>query len=41
MVLDEWGEIIVGVGVVDNDFYDWVDLILNVCVLFVEKDYWN
>ena len=41
VVLDEWGEIIAGAGVVDNDFHDRVDLTPNVCALFVEKDYRN
>mgnify|MGYP000140478189 CR=1 FL=1 len=41
MVLNEWGEIIAGAGVVDNDFHDRVDLTPNVCALFVEKDYRN
>ena len=41
VVLNEWGEIIAGAGVVDNDFHDRVDLTPNVCALFVEKDYRN
>ena len=41
VVLNEWGEIIAGAGVVDNDFHDRVDLTPNVCALLVEKDYRN
>ncbi|OJG83271.1 hypothetical protein [Enterococcus ratti] len=34
-------KIVAGAGVIENDFHDRHDLTLNVCALFVEKEYRN
>ncbi len=40
-ILPYQGEIIAGVGVIENDFHDRKDLTPNVCALFVEKEWRN
>ena len=34
-------QIIGGLGVIDNDFHDRVDLTPNVCAVYIEEDYRN
>lgn len=38
LVLDR-GQIIAGLGVIENDFHDRKDLMPNVCAVYVEKEY--
>lgn len=33
------GNIVGGMGVIENDFHDWKDLTPNVCAVYTEKDY--
>lgn len=40
-ILPYQGEIIAGVGVIENDFHDRKDLTPNVCALYVEKEWRN
>lgn len=38
LVLEDGGRILVGAGVIENDFHDRKDLAPNLCALFVEED---
>ncbi len=38
-VIMDNGNIIAGLGVIDNDFHDRTDLAPNVCAVYVEKEY--
>ena len=37
----ENGQIIGGIGVIENDFHDRKDLTPNVCAVYVEENCWN
>lgn len=39
VVMDNDGEVIAGVGVIENDFHKRKDLRPNICALYVSKDY--
>lgn len=39
MVLGDLRQIIAGAGVIENDFHDRKDLVLNLCALYVEESY--
>lgn len=41
LVIDEYGNIIAGLGVIENDFHKLIQFSPNICAVFVEKNFRN